>query len=402
MAERDWSDLPSELLVSISEKLMIYADYIRLRSVCLNWRSGLPTTPHHLPCQLPWLMLPPLITTSTSSSTSDHRRSCRGFYNLVNNKVHYLNLPEASRPRRVCCSSLGWLVVVNETPEIYCLNPLTRSKVYLPPLSTFPNVIDFSFYNVGREYIVRNSMGYVYSRNLKQMRDFYLKKVVFSASPGNGGDYIVMAIVNYTGEMVYCEGGDDSWRLIEGATRFSCEDVIYDKGLFFGVDKFGKIATVDVRTANGRPLVKLKIIKTPVVFGGDMMYLVNLEDDLLLVTRVLGVQCLSADYLVHKTTQFYVHKLDTSEPRWEVVRELGNYALFFGLNSSLLRSASDFGGCKGNCIYFTDDHSEYASDDGWRYHDMGIFNLEGGSIEPLPCYCEGSDCAPMWITPNPC
>lgn len=120
----DWSELPPELLHTISTNLTILLDYVRFRSVCVNWRLSAPKTPTHLPCQLPWLMLPKSRTQNT------HRR---GFYSLSDNKVYFLNLPEVSNRRRRCGSSHGWLVILDETPAVFLLNPLTRSKVNLPP-----------------------------------------------------------------------------------------------------------------------------------------------------------------------------------------------------------------------------------------------------------------------------
>ncbi|GAB4828399.1 hypothetical protein Ancab_035397 [Ancistrocladus abbreviatus] len=396
MADVDWSQLPLELLISISEKVPIYSDYIRLRAVCLNWRAWLPTTPRHLPPQVPWLMLPP-----ATNTTNNPYQSRRCFFDIINNKFHFLNLPEASPPRRVCCSSNGWLVILNENPEILCLNPLTRQKVYLPPLSSFSNVIKFDLYSVGREYTILDSYGNSYTKNLRQMRDFFVKKIVLSASPAvNDSDFVALAIANHTGELAFCKTGDHSWKSIE-APQFYCEDVIFFKGLFFGVDKLGKVAVLDVSDGNRAALIK--IIETPAVINGDMQYLVSLEDDLLVASRRLEVQYDSEAYFVHKTARFEVHKLNRSGPRWETVRDLENCSLFLGQNSSLLfPSASNVRGCKGNCIYFTDDYSEYNYEDVRGNHDMGIYNFIDGTIEPLPCNPRSSKSTPIWVMPYPC
>nr|GEZ11478.1 hybrid signal transduction histidine kinase M [Tanacetum cinerariifolium] len=60
-----------------------------------------------------------------------------------------------------------------------------------------------------------------------------------------------------------------------------------------------------------------------------------------------------------------------------------------GENSSIAFCASDFPGCKGNCIYYTDDYSEWNYDGADGSHDLGVYNVEkGGSVEALPCYPE--------------
>ncbi|KAI3865675.1 hypothetical protein MKW92_017531 [Papaver armeniacum] len=93
-------------------------------------------------------------------------------------------------------------------------------------------------------------------------------------------------------------------------------------------------------------------------------------------------------------------------PKWVEVKSLGDQILFFGTNSSLFLLASEFSGCQGNSIYFTNDYSE-ANDDGIHgIHDSGVFNMKDCSIEALPYCTIGYDWSfmppPIWITPNPC
>lgn len=57
---------------------------------------------------------------------------------------------------------------------------------------------------------------------------------------------------------------------------------------------------------------------------------------------------------------------------------MGNEALFIGRNSSVSLASSEF--IKPNSIYFTDDENLFLDDGGG--HDMGIFNIETGIIEP--------------------
>ncbi|KAL9264060.1 putative F-box protein [Drosera capensis] len=302
-------------------------------------------------------------------------------------------------------------VFISTLPRVYYFELETSwyLQVYLPPLSAFPHVIDFSFNNVGREYRCQRWMGFKPSWDLKHMRDHFVKKVVLSSSPDGQDDWFAVAIMCYTGEMVYCDGKDgESWKLVDARLFscvegfFSCEDVIYDKGLFYGVDKRGWIAMLDLRNHGEGAVVQLKVVEIPESFGGDVVYLVKLKDDLLMVSRILDAQCELDGTMFHKTIRFEVYKLDWSLLRWDVVKELGDYALFLGQNSSLSLSASLYGGCRENCIYFTDDLSENTSNGDWRYHDMGVFNLKNRRIKPLVSYWENSECTPMWVTPNPC
>ncbi|XP_034675006.1 F-box protein SKIP23-like [Vitis riparia] len=387
----DWSQLHPELLDFIAKKFKIYTDYVRFRAVCHNWRASVPKTPHHLPTQLPWLMLP----------QSQPHHTHRPFFSLSLNKFHFLHLPEASHRRRRRGSSHGWLLILDEAPEIFLLNPLTRSKVHLPPLSTFPNVVRFNFADVGREYALRTSSGNVYTRSLKKMRDSFIKKTILSSSPANGSDFIAVVILNQTGDLALCRKSDDSWTFLEDAQSYS-EDVIFHRGLFYAVNKYGSIAVCDVSGSSPR----VSIIEMPQQFGGDLQYLVESGEELLLVTRYLDLTYdVEPDQtsLIYRTTRFQVCRLDSKAPRWEVVSSLGDRALFLGENLSLSLSSVDFPGCKGNCIYYTDDYSEDNYDGIGGEQDLGIFNLEDGSIEPLPCsHFRIRWPPPLWVTPNPC
>ncbi|XP_047329684.1 F-box protein SKIP23-like [Impatiens glandulifera] len=394
----DWSELPPEMISAIADQLKLHIDYIRFRAVCKSWRLSTKTIPIHLPSQLPWLMLP-------QNGAYQTRR--RGFFSISSNKLHFLNLPEASHRRRSCGSSHGWLVILDESPSIFLLNPLTRERINLPPLSVFPNVVDFDFYRVGREYILQYAAGGdTYARSLKHMRDYFIKKVILSTNPSNDSDFIALAILNQSGDLAFCKKGDQSWRIIENAQSY-CEDVIYrgGDGLFYAVDNFGKIAVCDLHGDSPR----VSFIELSRQRRGDMQYLVESSGELLLVTRYLDYLFIDNQFgMEFKTVEFKVHKLDISgPPKWDRVESLGNLMLFLGENSSMAFSASDFHGCKGNSIYFTDDYSDLSFDGCVGNQDIGIYNFDDDTLEQLPCYPYNSNFRlrwppPIWISPNPC
>ncbi|KAK7351787.1 hypothetical protein VNO77_11481 [Canavalia gladiata] len=389
--EVEWGELPEELIESISKNITIYADYIRFRAVCRSWRSSLPNTPIHLPPQLPWLMLSP-----------------RAFFDLSINKTHLLNLPQPSNRTRICGSSHGWLVILDQTPEVRLLNPITRATRSLPPLHTFPNVASFSYSNVGREYLIRNPYGGLYAFNLRQMCNSFLRKVVLSASLD---EFAAFAIVGQN-HLAFCKNGYDSWVFLsqEEEELYCWEDVVYHNGLFFVVSKGGTVAVCDVK---GSFPPRVSIIRTtaPVRFSGDIHYVVFSGEDMLLVSRVLEQEFSDAagdeSNLVYRTVGFEVFKMDLGLLKWEKIESLGEQVLFVGGNSSLSFSASDFSGCSADCIYFTDDYSESNDEDAYGKHDLGIFRLRDRSIEPLPCFSPNSYSRlgwplPIWVSPNPC
>ncbi|XP_061361303.1 F-box protein SKIP23-like [Gastrolobium bilobum] len=387
----EWAELQPEIVELISKSLTIYADYLRFRCVCHSWRSSLPKTPLHLPPQLPWLML-----------------SSRAFFDLSNNKTHLLNLPLSSHRTRICGSSHGWLVILDETPEVRLLNPITRATIALPPLYTFPNVTSFNYSNIGREYLIRNPYGGVDAFNLRQMCNSFLRKVVLSSSPSQSDDdFTAFAIAGHN-NLAFCRKGYDSWVFVI-EELYSWEDAVHHNGLFFAVSKGGIIAVCDV-DGSFPPHVSIIQTTAPMQFSGDIHYIVFSGEDMLLVTRILEHDFSDEgdeSNLVYRTVGFEIFKMNWSLLKWQKIETLGDRMLFIGGNSSLSFSASDFVGCFADCIYYTDDYSESNHDDAYGKHDLGIFRLWDQSIEPLPCYPRNSYSRlgwplPIWVSPNPC
>ncbi|KAK9075030.1 hypothetical protein SSX86_003349 [Deinandra increscens subsp. villosa] len=389
------SDLPPELHETIANKLKIHKDYIRFRAVCLSWRTSTPKIPNHLPSQLPWLMLP---------RTTNQDPQSNLFLSIPDEKIHLIHLPEDSDHsdhHRRCGSSHGWLVFLNETPSISIINPLTKSKQLLPPLSSFPNVTSFT---PGKEeYTIKTLDDDLYTCSSKEMCDSFIKKVVFSTSPSNEKvDFYALAILNQTGDLAYCKKGDLSWKFIDDANSF-CEDAIYYKECFYAVSRHGMIAKCDVKGAS----VNVSFIETQRQNGGDMQYLVNWKDELLLVTRYTELE-FNMDQnkldIVYKTSEFQVCRL-VNGLKWECVSELDGHSLFLGENSSMAFCASDFPGCKRDCIYFTDDFSEWNYDGANGSHDLGVYNVKNGSLEALTCYPKEFYTGrrwppPIWFSPS--
>ncbi|KAK1272731.1 hypothetical protein QJS04_geneDACA009777 [Acorus gramineus] len=66
---------------------------------------------------------------------------------------------------------------------------------------------------------------------------------------------------------------------------------------------------------------------------------------------------------------------------WVQVKSIGDCALFLGVNHSLCLPVEGVSGVKRNCIYFTDDHQEAIFVDRHGVRDLGVFNIEDGSVE---------------------
>ncbi|OVA15998.1 Apoptosis regulator [Macleaya cordata] len=395
----EWAQLPPDLIEAIANRITVYIDYIWFRAVCVSWRSAVPKFPNHnhLPLQLPWLMVP--------SIGKDCESQIR-FFSPSENKYHLLELPEC-RGKRVCGSSLGWLLMLERGPAINLFNPFTRTLIPLPPLTAFPHV-EFRPSIGNKEFIfLARCRQYTYS--FRPMHDFFIRKMVLSSSPSSssssrslknkieeGDDYMVVAILRFR-ELVFMKKGDQFWTLISDP-EFEFENGIFHKGRFFAVDIRSRVAVCDFDGPS--PKVTLLLPGPEVNVGLSDLYLVDCSGILLLVKQYTG----TTDYI---TKKFMVYKLDQSglEWHWKKVRYLGSRALFLGPNSSVSVLTDRFHRCQRNCIYFADYYSDGQIHNSIGGHDLRVFNLNYGSIKTLPCnlrqYCALDWSPPIWITPNP-
>ncbi|KAJ4744728.1 F-box protein (DUF295) [Rhynchospora pubera] len=120
---RDWAHLPPEIVELISSKVKSTTDYVRFRAVCSPWRSAsYPKPRHHLPPQLPWLMLP----------NNSWDPPCVYFDDIWESKRRKFHLPEA-KDMVYLASYRGWFLVTDFSKrKVFLLNPLTRARIQLP------------------------------------------------------------------------------------------------------------------------------------------------------------------------------------------------------------------------------------------------------------------------------
>ncbi|XP_042487856.1 F-box protein At2g26160-like [Macadamia integrifolia] len=381
---QQWSELPRELLEKVAKSLHLYADYVRFRAVCVSWESALPKTPIHLPRQLPLLMLP-----YDQGSNKPNE-----FFSINENKSYSLNFPNEFHSKFFRGSSHGWLVIVDRTPSICLFNPFTKAHIELPSLS--------------------NSNGFE-----------SLYKIVLQ-SPPFSSNFMAIAIIGdrqrhlffgWRGrlKLAFCRCGDNRWTSLKERTPSAgnyIDVIFYKKQQIIAAKSNGLFEIMDITGGNGNSTPKIKVIqilRPPDSVPLDHnLYLVESNDELLVVSRsVLVSECRDYDY---RTTGFSVYKLDLIKNssgsfsyKWSEVKSLGDRILFLGLDPSSSFVASDFPGCKGNCIYFTDDLWDCPLEGGTsRGSDVALFDMGDRWIKPLPCYPRELNWPPpIWITPSP-
>ncbi|XVE93930.1 hypothetical protein REPUB_Repub01dG0236500 [Reevesia pubescens] len=395
----DWTQLPKELLDLISKRLDNSFDVIRFRSVCSTWRSTV-TSPkrHRLAPRFP--ILPDaggMVNTSFGFSLSK-----RTVFLLGSPKTNIQSDPSTS-----------WVIKIEEdvpNNRIQLLNPLSRSRFDSLP-DDFPkslNLLDFKVLELGDEYVLHylNHLSY-----LGDVGNLYMEKVVLSCLDNNANDFVLLTI-HVSGKLAMFKSSDKKWTIIQDMPS-PYDDVILYKGNFYAVDNTGRTVLVGLD-------FEISVIGMP-VFGGDKKFLVESKGELLLVDMYLSIEAEEgscswaglgfveeyfenlAFYMNERTVRFKVFKLDEGSKEWVEVKNLDDRVLFLGDDCTFSAQAEDLSVCRGNCIIFADNffYSLGAEDGSSERCDVGVFDLENGSIGPLRKFPQFSKLfwpPPCWIS----
>ncbi|KAJ3688549.1 hypothetical protein LUZ61_017713 [Rhynchospora tenuis] len=212
---RDWAYLPQLVLNLISVKIKSIPDYFRFRAVCSSWCSASDPKPHHLPPQVPWLMIP-------YYPHKENDDGIRLFYDCSESKTHKLHLPETIN--MMCCGSFsGWLLLVTTTcKDAFLLNPFTQARIQLPSITTLEKHIrnDYSnafFHEDGQH-------GYnPYKGN------FAIRRVTFSTDLSDPNCLITIFLQKFQA-IFCCRVGDSCWTRVD--TGWGDVDALYYNGRF--------------------------------------------------------------------------------------------------------------------------------------------------------------------------
>ncbi|XP_078160883.1 F-box/kelch-repeat protein At1g57790-like [Carex rostrata] len=319
--ERNWSELPQEILHLFSKKLPDISDFIRFRAVCKTWQISAPV--NDPPPQLPWLL--------ELRHEEDIENAIIRFYCLSSNKVHTITCPDS---RRAWLRGLGCRYLLAShlrNSEMYLLNPLTRDQIHLP----FVNDLGVPDY--------------------------------IGPDPIQGGDIVVVAGIylnppSYV--MAFWQHKADNWVYVEGAV--DCSNA-FCMGEYFSNNRETNITNViDIATKKLAYQIAPPEGTNPLLKGWTFM--VESGGKILRLFR----------YYKDEQCHFDIHCLyfgdGEPKPYWVKITDIGDQMLFLQRSSGLSICASNFAGFKGNCIYF----GKY-----WRY--LCRYDIGDGTTEVLPC-----------------
>uniref|UniRef100_A0A0D9W8L7 Uncharacterized protein n=1 Tax=Leersia perrieri TaxID=77586 RepID=A0A0D9W8L7_9ORYZ len=233
-----WAQLPDDLLDNVAQRTPGIKDYVRLRAVCKSWRSSLPPR-----SRTPWLMLP---------YDPSSEGSVRGFLDVADGTVHEIDLPE-TRGTRCCGSSRhGWLIL-ERWPDVSLLNPATRERVQLPPLTRRRRV---EAYLAPSRFLRRGATERWEDRASRGLRLPVFQVTVRAAAMSsdasvNGCTVVVVLHGDDEVAVLFCGPTDASWTHLACSTAeggFAAVDVAWHhrRGAFHLVSHYGRVAVFDL------------------------------------------------------------------------------------------------------------------------------------------------------------
>jgi Protein of unknown function (DUF295)/F-box domain len=420
-----WSELPFDVLEEIAEKLR-HNDLTHFGAVCKSWRSVYLKNILRLPKDLPLnLCHPRPFGTPILLLSCKLNSNSRNYVSLHDETVNrQLFLPEAAN-KWICGSGWGWLILVDFRGIEVCLyNPLTRSKIQLPSLDSFPELT--------------GAYGWVD----QTPRDCFrlINRAIISSDPtSNPNDCVVMAIVGFIHQLFFCKLGDNRWTKAVGSPC-AIQDVIYYEDKFYAITQDGLMVSYDGKNPNTEsqvvafgPELQSLFIRCLAISEGNLLQLfryysypdedldIHIDDndndeyeDEYTSIKTETIKFDLFKLVKRNTPQHILHVSEDFEGstecthKWTELDNLNEHSLFLGYNSSLSIPKRLLPNFKGNRIYFTDDHyMKHVCNllvpkvPIKVYHDIGIFDIDDKSVIKYHSNDPNDLMPSVWITPNP-
>ncbi|XP_065868010.1 uncharacterized protein [Euphorbia lathyris] len=437
----EWEDLPLDLLRMIVDRLSLYDDKVRVACVCKSWRPVFPEISDNKCLLLVPIMDDEDVDLDYDDDADADYRASHALIDVVEKKetLCFLDLQNHMIKDRIYVgSSYGWLISVETSPSISIINPSTKFEIQLPPRFKFPDVLGYGAGEVvdpsdqqleyskpsheRHEYHLVGFRGHDFTQTPSFVRDFMTRKVILSSNPSLTTDYIAVAIHGINRGLAFCKPGDDKWSEIVGVSDVA--DIIFYNGELHAltleyelieIDTSPRVTQaftfqselIDIDTSRRVSLAERtrkdnKFVGPPHVevdVCRSQRYLVECCGQLLMVIPYDGEDPHPDIDDMYFINGFVVYEFDMIECQWKLVKDIGDYALFVGLNTSLSFHISQFPEVRRNVIYYTDSFLWVRKYGGFGGYDNGMFNLETGELKELPGYKNNvlAIPPPIWI-----
>ncbi|KAL6650332.1 hypothetical protein ACP70R_009257 [Stipagrostis hirtigluma subsp. patula] len=389
----------------------------------------------------PWLILPGTIEDGNNERAT--------LLSITGGEATNARAVEAAMPRDVVLGSEGgWLVTADGRGTLYMANPATGAQAEMPAIATIPFVHPG---HSGNWFVIKvepflqfrfggapppddKTCSPIPSRTntltAAQMRQWFYRKVVLSASP-RPENYTAMLILERPFSVpAFATAEDPSWRM--APSKDGIEDAIHHDGRFYSISYSGQIEAWNRNVETGEFTSTVVAPRLTIVDGDNnnnkllRKYIAALPDGRLMAVLKCTKDVIDkGDYLSRKVTRvfFKVHILDDghNNRQWEEARDIGDAALFVGVNASLCVSTKEHPGIRAGCVYYTDDeigeatvrhehrmpcepygryHPVYGKDLNEELRYLAVYSLKNGTAARITDLGERRCWPPAaWVTP---
>uniref|UniRef100_A0A2N9J6J8 KIB1-4 beta-propeller domain-containing protein n=1 Tax=Fagus sylvatica TaxID=28930 RepID=A0A2N9J6J8_FAGSY len=367
----NWSELPTDMIGEIVNRLPNFMDIKAIVAVCKSWGSACSETETTRPPPFPLMLM--------LSETLDDSNTRQRFFNLCDSRCYQLEL-STIRGKRCWGSPHGWVIALGPDYEPH-LEPLEHldervAPIALPPLNPIRRMAPIEeWFRLVHKFILFKESDHEFS---------FLVFAIFGpihrlafTRVGEGAD-------------LNNRRGQGEWVIVNNPNHWEFKDVARFQGQLYGLCDNGMLVRFELDDPQSARVVRHAYppARTQDVREPQKLYLVESQENLYGVFRY-------GEFLEgssNKTTGFSVFKFNFSGSNWEEVRDLGDRALFVGDSNSCciptLPLISVNGGSivRSNSIFFTDDNWQRQMFAGVAYggHDVGVFDMASGDIQPLP------------------
>ncbi|XP_020165125.1 uncharacterized protein [Aegilops tauschii subsp. strangulata] len=282
--------------------------------------------------------------------------------------------------------SRGWLVTADAFARLHLVNPVTGEQRALPAIETIPCVDaqgGGSVFSFEEKPFIRAPPPYpdgFAAMTPGSMRRYFYRKVVLSDSAA-----IAMLITDLRyGAVAFATAESRVWRLVPSRygiakagtkcarwprppSRNSIEDAVHHEGMFYSITYSGELEAWE-QDADSTGVFTSVVVAPEQPWCDHSKYLVTAPGGRLMVVLK------QSDKITHRLT-FKVQVLDAGAKQWKEVDDIGNAALFVGVNGSLWVSTREHPEFKA-----ADDMSLYYPD---NQHGAGVFSLKDGREEKV-------------------
>ncbi|KAJ1428468.1 hypothetical protein SESBI_08979 [Sesbania bispinosa] len=361
MENRDWSELPTDIVEQFYKPLTNIADQVRFGSVCKKWHSS-STSNNNKACH--WVPHTPWLISNDQTTSQFH------LFSNSDSKLYKIDKPFNPSPEAFILASFkGWLVIPSK-PKPFILNLFSKIQIDLPPRD--------SLYDPR----VDNCFGLD-------------RPVTSTISTCDHLNPITVAMVTFDRNLACCQIGDNEWRCYRGDEEYA--NVAFHNGKLYAIKLFTN--SIDIFQVDQGVLLPVASVDSrrtrPEPFETMHAYLVECGERVLVVMRYYDD---NSQLLLKATINFVILEVEEKCSTSQLVRvdNLEDYVLFVAGKSNCESLEAKY--CpelRSGCVYFT----ERVHFDNKFLTELVEYSVSDGTMRRTPLTSRHFDYS-FWVMPR--